>query len=216
MNMIFLCPVSRKRWLSNAVLLLVSRDFQTGSRWPWRSWSTTSIFRHGIMIKAISGVLMKSSGILRVPNVGRMLPICVYGLLSWEIVTQPPVCMLQFLSLCYTATNIYIRFQLTMLSSMPFKRLPQPTWTFIEVRGDGRFNWARNDNIDSLLAYMCGKALPKRKRCERCQSGNGIMQECVLVKGYMKGACSNCWKNSKQASCIYCEYFFFTHFVTPN
>ena len=195
---------------------LVSLGFQTGCRWPRRSWSITSIFLLGIMIKVTSGVLMKNFGILRVPNAGKTLLTSVCGLLFWEIVTLHPVCMLQFLSLCYTATNIYIRFQLTMLSTMPFKRLPQPTWTFLEVRGDGKFNWARNDNIDSLLAYMCGDVVPKRQRCERCQSGNGIMQECVLMKGYMKGACSNCWKNSKQASCIYCKCSFFMHFVTPN
>jgi hypothetical protein len=32
------------------------------------------------------------------------------------------------------------------------------------------------------------------------------MKECVVIEGYMKGACSNCWKNSKQATCIYCKY----------
>jgi hypothetical protein len=97
-------------------------------------------------------------------------------------------------------------FKSQMLTTMPFQRLPEPTKTFINLKGEGRFNWSRNDNIDSLLAYMCGTVVPKKNRCERCESGNGIMKECVLVKGYMKGACSNCWKNSKQASCIYCKH----------
>jgi hypothetical protein len=26
------------------------------------------------------------------------------------------------------------------------------------------------------------------------------MKECVVIEGYMKGACSNCWKNSKQVT----------------
>ena len=118
--------------------------------------------------------------------------------------------------LCYAATNIYIRFQLTMLSSMPFQRLLEPTRTFIQMKGEGKFNWARNDNIDSILAYMCGEAVPEKDRCDRCKYGNGIMTECVLVQGYMKGACSNCWKNSKQATCVYCKCSFLVYFVTPN
>jgi hypothetical protein len=42
--------------------------------------------------------------------------------------------------LCYAATNIYIRFQITMLSTMPFQRLPEPTWAFLEMKGEGRLN----------------------------------------------------------------------------
>lgn len=101
-----------------------------------------------------------------------------------------------------------------MLSTMPFLRLPEFTNIFHQLEGEGHFNWMRNDNIDSLLAYMCGKVVKKGSRCRRCKDECGMMVQCVVIEGYMKNACSNCWKNSKQASCEHCKYLFYTRYVT--
>lgn len=101
-----------------------------------------------------------------------------------------------------------------MLSTMPFLRLPEPSISFLQLEGEGHFNWARNDNIDSLLAYMCGKVVKRGFKCERCKTNAGMMEKCVVIEGYMRNACSNCWKNSKQASCMHCKCLFYTQYVT--
>lgn len=38
--------------------------------------------------------------------------------------------------------------------------------------------------------------------------------ETAVIEGHMRNACSNCWKNFKQASYEHCKYFFYTRYVT--
>ena len=84
-----------------------------------------------------------------------------------------------------------------MLCDMPRRRLPQPTQAFINNLKLNKFNWQRNDNVDSLLAFTRGTMLDIKEWCTKCVEGTGMMIGCVVVPGHMNNVCSNHWKSSK-------------------
>jgi hypothetical protein len=53
------------------------------------------------------------------------------------------------------------------------------------------FNWERNDNIDSFLAYMCGTMLKKTEWYDAYKQGKSIMIECVVIKKHIQKAYTN-------------------------
>lgn len=101
-----------------------------------------------------------------------------------------------------------------MLTSMPRLRYPELSAQW-KRQADWDFNWERNDNIDSFLAYMCGTMLKKEQWCDDCKNGKGMMIGCVVIEGCMQEACTNHWRNSKQSKCQFCKFHIYVHGVTP-
>jgi len=100
-----------------------------------------------------------------------------------------------------------------MLLNMPRVRHPELTTSW-QQQNEWDFNWERNDNVDSFLAYTRGLMLPKEDWCTACQEGRGMMVGCVVIKGYMNGACSNHWRNSKQKQCGFCKFLSYLPLAT--
>ncbi|KAG9238945.1 hypothetical protein BJ875DRAFT_274915 [Amylocarpus encephaloides] len=61
----------------------------------------------------------------------------------------------------------------------------------------------RRSNREATLAYRRG-AIPD-VACEGCQSGGGLLLECVRLEGYFNGACGNCRIDDGQAGCSFFE-----------
>ncbi|KAI1403046.1 hypothetical protein F4819DRAFT_252487 [Hypoxylon fuscum] len=56
-------------------------------------------------------------------------------------------------------------------------------------------------NHEAAYAQMCGIVLPPEQSCIDCQAKKGKFQHCVVVPGYLNGACANCHYNSAGRKC---------------
>jgi hypothetical protein len=58
-------------------------------------------------------------------------------------------------------------------------------------------------NCEAALAYSRGQVLEGATACRSCKTGRGPFAKCIVVKGHLKGSCSNCHYNSEGARCSF-------------
>jgi uncharacterized protein DUF3716 len=74
----------------------------------------------------------------------------------------------------------------------------------VEFRpGRVEINLFIHQNCEAALAYSRGQVMEGANGCQSCKRGRGPFAKCVVVKGYMKGSCSNCHYNAEGTRCSF-------------
>ena len=78
----------------------------------------------------------------------------------------------------------------------------------MELQRGVELRWGRNQinlfyppNCEATLAYSRGQVRDGVQACRDCKRGRGPFVECVILKGYLKGSCSNCHYSSEGTRC---------------
>ncbi|KAI0885053.1 uncharacterized protein GGS22DRAFT_162614 [Annulohypoxylon maeteangense] len=56
-------------------------------------------------------------------------------------------------------------------------------------------------NYEAAYAAMVGIVLPPERACKNCKANQGPFQNCIVVPGYLRGACAGCHYNSSGSRC---------------
>jgi len=72
----------------------------------------------------------------------------------------------------------------------------------VELRlGRNKINLFQPQNCEAALAYSRGQIIHDVQACRDCKRGRGPFVKCVVLKGYLKGSCSNCHYSAEGARC---------------
>jgi hypothetical protein len=72
----------------------------------------------------------------------------------------------------------------------------------VELRpGRNHINLFQPPNCEAALAYSRGQVMDGVQACRDCKRGRGPFTKCVILKGYLKGSCSNCHYSAEGARC---------------
>jgi hypothetical protein len=72
----------------------------------------------------------------------------------------------------------------------------------VELRlGRDQINLFPPQNCEAALAYSRGQVRNGVLACLDCKRGKGPFAKCVILKGYLKGSCSNCHYSAEGARC---------------
>ena len=82
-----------------------------------------------------------------------------------------------------------------MNADKPAKRVP------IKRRERHHLNLGRRSNVEALVIHMVGDEAAKP--CFHCNKGDGPWKYCIVKKGELNGACTNCWFNASGVRCTF-------------
>jgi len=72
----------------------------------------------------------------------------------------------------------------------------------VELRPSrNHINLFQSQNCEAALAYSRGQVIDGVQACRDCKRGRGPFAKCVILKGYLKGSCSNCHYSATGARC---------------
>ncbi|KAI1769273.1 hypothetical protein GGR53DRAFT_473745 [Hypoxylon sp. FL1150] len=56
-------------------------------------------------------------------------------------------------------------------------------------------------NHEAVFAAMVGTVLPPERACAACKDNRGVFQQCIVLPGYLNGACAGCYHDSGGSVC---------------
>jgi Protein of unknown function (DUF3716) len=72
----------------------------------------------------------------------------------------------------------------------------------VELRpGRNKINLFQPQNCEAALAYSRGQIIHDVQACRDCKRGRGPFVKCVVLRGYLKGSCSNCHYSAEGVRC---------------
>lgn len=92
---------------------------------------------------------------------------------------------------------------LLQANSKPTKAISQmESIRGVELRWSrAQINLFPSQNCEAALAYSRGQVRNGALACLDCKRGRGPFAQCVILKGYLKGSCSNCHYSAEGARC---------------